>query len=110
MKAVLKEIRVWTPHRDKTREEHIIINKGMMQVYVGQLYVGWVIPTTTEPEELFEFDAEDFMYKIDIAGSLIDTGVTIDVNGRKKKKGRPLQEILDNIELVMKDFLKKVVK
>lgn len=109
MKAQLKEVKVWMPHKenkDPIQDEFQI--PGAMRVYVGSFEVGWVEPTSTEPEELFALHTSHILRDIDWNDTLIEHYVT--VNGKRRKVGKPLQEILDNVELVMKDFLKKVVK
>jgi len=109
MKAQLKEVKVWMPHKKvKNPLEEEFQVPGSMRVYVGSFEVGWVEPTTTEPEELFTLHTNKLLMMIDWNDTLIEHYVT--VNGRKRKTGKPLQQILDSVELVFKDFLNKIVK
>jgi hypothetical protein len=100
MKAILKPVKVWSPHQDKSYEDEQFITKGTMRVYVGNLFIGRVTPVTTEPEELFKFEAYKLLYYMDEHDNIIKFS---------KSKGKPLQEILDGVELIFKDFLNKIV-
>ena len=103
MKAQLKPVKVWMPHKDEDIKD-MEDNKfaGAMRVYVGSLHVGWAVPTATEPEELFKLQANKLLIYMDWNDTLELTKID--------KKGRPLQVILDNVELVCKEFLNKMCK
>lgn len=93
MKAQLRQVKIWTPPEDKGKPE---FEDGRMRVYIGSLHVGWVEPSSTEPEELFRFCPIKLLFYLDEA-ALID-----------RTKEFVLQEILDNIELLFKEFINKI--
>lgn len=97
MKAELREVKAWSPYEDKDRTTEFNDGKRL-RIYVGKEHVGWAEVVTTEPEELFSFDAVGTFERFDFNENLFKT------------RGMPLQEILDDIELVFKEFLKRIAK
>jgi len=99
MKAKLKPIKEWAPHEEVNTGAERHSPDGSMRLYVGSLYAGWVEAITTEPEELFKFHASKLLIYMDEKSLL-----TVDV----KRRGVPLQEIKDNVELLFIDFVNKI--
>jgi len=99
MKAELRKVATWT-HKGDHKKDKSMEEKGWLRVYVGEWWCGWAFPVREEEGvELFSFEPFKGLIYLDEDNNTFTT-----------TEGIPLQEILDSVELAMKEFLKKVVK